>query len=355
MASLCNNTTGFFARTRTIAVVFACLVLCVAIAMGEEDKAMTVKFVNEMPDTDIELYWENKANGERRIEGTISPRGGYLDVNTFEGHEFSYDLDGKRHYFVPPVPKIKGQDQFAILVGENNAVPVRCHLRQRTPHNNNNEGGEEINEEEDERPSPLPPLDNLTFDITVKPYWAPRGASRFLELVRSKYYDGVALNRVVPQFLLQFGIASDYDTRMLWEDPPIVDDLPIANTQFRPGYVSFAGSGADSRTAEIFVVMPGTEQEQLDYFGENSWETPFGMMEGVDVEEEDGGGGTVLDEIYDGYGDMPPWGRGPDPDKIYDEDGYDYLRKEFPKLDYIDRCYIVSEENMGDDFESVEL
>lgn len=35
---------------------------------------------------------------------------------------------------------------------------------------------------------------------------------------------------------------------------------------------------------------------------------------------------------------------GPDSQKIYDSDGYTtYLPKKFPKLDYIDRCYVVDE------------
>jgi len=47
--------------------------------------------------------------------------------------------------------------------------------------------------------------------------------------------------------------------------------------------------------------MPGASQEQLDYFGENSWETPFAVVQG-DLE--------ILTKIYSGYGDMPPWGIG---------------------------------------------
>ena len=42
------------------------------------------------------------------------------------------------------------------------------------------------------------------LDIMIKPYWSPMGATRFLELVRKGYFDGVALNRVVPKFLTQF-------------------------------------------------------------------------------------------------------------------------------------------------------
>lgn len=63
-----------------------------------------------------------------------------------------------------------------------------------------------------------------------------------------------------------------------------------------------AGSGRDSRTTEIFIAAFDASQEQLDYFGENSWETPFGY---VPQAHQD-----AVSKIYSGYGDMPPWGNG---------------------------------------------
>ena len=43
-----------------------------------------------------------------------------------------------------------------------------------------------------------------------------------------------------------------------------------------------------------------------------------------------------------------PWCHpsGPDSSRIYEVDGYDYLAEEFPKLDYMNRCYIVDEEGL---------
>jgi len=77
----------------------------------------------------------------------------------------------------------------------------------------------------------------------VKPYWSPRGASRFLELVRRGFYDGVALSRVVPEFLVQFGISGDAASREYWDERPIFDDHDRGGGRrpFDVGYVSFAG------------------------------------------------------------------------------------------------------------------
>ncbi|KAL3775599.1 hypothetical protein ACHAW5_003502 [Stephanodiscus triporus] len=287
---------------------------------------MIVTFVNEFPNQpatflkipsviskSIDLFWEGPEDVSE-FKGTIAPRGGSFRVNTFSGHEFSYEIDGTRHYF-PPMDANENGEQYAILSGDVDGFLVRCELRPRDS-------------------SVLD--DTVNLDLLVNPYWAPRGASQFLALVRRGYYDGVCFNRVVPEFLVQFGIAKDFTLRNEWIGNTIPDDETYENyPQFEPGYVSFAGSGPDSRTTEIFIVMPGASQEQLDYFGENSWETPFAVVQG-DLE--------ILTNIYSGYGDMPPWGTGPDPSRIYDADGYEYLAEKFPSLDYIDRCYVVNEE-----------
>ena len=102
--------------------------------------------------------------------------------------EFSYDIDGKRHFVNPP-PGNRHGEQFLILGGNSPGFRVRCECT--------------VNSQQY--------MDYL--DILVKPYWAPRAASRFLELVRNGYYDGVAFNRVVPNFLTQVsGPSSSYSS-----------------------------------------------------------------------------------------------------------------------------------------------
>mmetsp|Transcript_50347 Transcript_50347/g.54400 ORF Transcript_50347/g.54400 Transcript_50347/m.54400 type:complete len:421 (-) Transcript_50347:190-1452(-) len=207
-----------------------------------------------------------------------------------------------------------------------------------------------------------------SFRIQVKPYWSPRGAARFLELIDlsnnhsiqtttddrdnsrdqtqfPSYYDGCALNRVVTRFLTQFGISRDYPLRTKYRTDSIVDDeitdtASSSNIPFQPGYMSYAGSGPNSRTTEVFIVMPDTPQHQLDAFGENSWETPFGYIETKYLDE-------VVSKWYSDYGDMTPWGNGPDPQKIYEKDGYDvYLKENFTNMSYLTKCVIVDAEDL---------
>ena len=182
--------------------------------------------------------------------------------------------------------------------------------------------------------------------ITVKPDWSPLGAARFLQLITLDYFTGCALNRVVKKFLTQFGISADYDLRTKFRNMEIPDDTPTKpRIKFQPGYMSYAGSGPNSRTTEMFIVMPDTAQHQLNAFGsENPWETPFGFVDPDDVR-------NVVGQWH-AYGDMPPWGKGPDPHKIYAKDGYDeYLRNEFPDMDYIESCSIIGNNDAGDDEE----
>jgi peptidyl-prolyl cis-trans isomerase A (cyclophilin A) len=48
----------------------------------------------------------------------------------------------------------------------------------------------------------------------------------------------------------------------------------------------------------------------------------------------------VVDQIYSGYGEGAPHGPGPDQGRVQQE-GNAYLKKEFPKLDYIKSAVIL--------------
>src|SRR5207245_6487305 len=47
------------------------------------------------------------------------------------------------------------------------------------------------------------------FVIEVQREWAPHGADRFYNLVKSGYYDGTRFFRVIAGFMAQFGIHGD--------------------------------------------------------------------------------------------------------------------------------------------------
>jgi len=93
---------------------------------NEEPIRFEVWFVNEFPDKSIDVFWESWEEGDvdgaeptqtRHFQGTIPPRGGAFSKEIKMGHEFSYDLDGERHFFAPGEPNEYGEQQ-AILAGD---------------------------------------------------------------------------------------------------------------------------------------------------------------------------------------------------------------------------------------------
>ncbi len=156
------------------------------------------------------------------------------------------------------------------------------------------------------------------FVIEVQREWAPNGADRFYNLVRNGFYDNVRFFRVVPGFMVQFGINGDPAVSAAWFSARIPDD-PVRQSNTR-GFVSFATSGPDSRTTQVFVNF-ADRNAGLDAQGFS----PFGrVVAGMDV----------VDQLYNGYGESAPAGRGPVQARIQQE-GNAYLQKEFEKLDYV--------------------
>lgn len=161
------------------------------------------------------------------------------------------------------------------------------------------------------------------FVIQVHRDWAPNGADRFYNLVKNGYFQDVAFFRAIEGFMVQFGIHGSPKVNAAWRQARIPDD-PVKQSN-KPGYVTFATSGKDSRTVQLFInYADNARLDQMDF-------APVGqVVEGMDV----------VNSLYKGYGEGAPGGRGPHQGRLQME-GNDYLRKEFPKLDYIKTASIV--------------
>jgi peptidyl-prolyl cis-trans isomerase A (cyclophilin A) len=165
---------------------------------------------------------------------------------------------------------------------------------------------------------------DLAIDIHRE--WSPLGADRFMTLVKDGFFTNIAFFRCVDGFLTQFGI-SDQESMQHWHDDNIQDD-PNLNLGIHKNYLSYAGGGPNTRSTQLFIAF-----EHLDFLGNEPWETPFGVV--VD-------GQSTLDELYKGYGDISPFGSGPDQQEIYAQ-GNQYIRDNFPLIDFINSCHVVSE------------
>ena len=152
-----------------------------------------------------------------------------------------------------------------------------------------------------------------TFVVHVRRAWAPRGADRFYNLVKNGFYDGQRIFRVVPPFVVQWGISADPDVSGAWETATIPDD-PVRGHNTR-GTISFASAGPDTRTTQVFVNLG--DNRQLDSQGF----APFGTVtSGMDV----------VAGLFSGYGDRPTAHQGEMAAR-----GEAYFAASWPKLDTI--------------------
>ncbi len=158
------------------------------------------------------------------------------------------------------------------------------------------------------------------FTVTVTRAWAPLGADRFYNLVKHHFYDNAAFFRVVPQFVVQFGINANPPVSAAWKHTEIKDD-PVTQTNKR-GAIVFATAGPNTRTTQVFINLK--DNNRLDGMGF----APFGVV--------DGNGMNVVEMMYEGYGDSA----GPDQDQL-EKQGDPYLLKGWPKLDHIKSATLV--------------
>ena len=75
------------------------------------------------------------------------------------------------------------------------------------------------------------------FVVEVTRAWAPKGADRFYNLVKYGYFDGNRFFRVLPNFMVQFGINGDPKLNAVWSEANIGDDPVDAEQQARIRHV----------------------------------------------------------------------------------------------------------------------
>jgi len=155
--------------------------------------------------------------------------------------------------------------------------------------------------------------------------WAPHGADRFYELVTTGYYDDTAIFRIRPKTWAQFGINGKPEVAKAWREKTIPDD-PFKETNAR-GTVFFAWAVANGRTTQAVInLKDNSEVHDKEPF------VPFGkVVQGMDV----------ADALFDGYGETAGGGiRAGKQQPVFDG-GNEYLKKNFPKLDYIKTARVI--------------
>ena len=159
---------------------------------------------------------------------------------------------------------------------------------------------------------------NGAFVVEVHKDWAPIAADRFYNLVKNGFYDEVRFFRVVPNFMVQFGMSGDPALTKTFSSVSMKDE-PSKQSNKR-GYITFARTSApNSRGTQVFI------NYKANAFLDDQGFAPFGeVVQGMDI----------VDKITSQYGEKPDQGQ-------ITASGNAYLKKEFAKLDYIKSATIA--------------
>jgi len=157
------------------------------------------------------------------------------------------------------------------------------------------------------------------FVVTVTRAWAPLGADRFYNLVKHGFFTDAAFFRVVPNFIVQFGLSANPAVNKVWDNASIKDD-PVTQSN-HTGYLTFATRGPNTRTTQLFINL-AENGSQLDGQG-------FAAFAQVTT------GMDVVQKLYSAYGESPDQAR-------ITSEGKAYLDKSFPKLDHIISATVTS-------------
>lgn len=165
--------------------------------------------------------------------------------------------------------------------------------------------------------------------VRVRRPWSPNGADRFYALARNHYFDSVAFHRTIRHFVAQFGIHGDTSVSAAWRGKNIPDDT-VRHPNAK-GTLAFARSGPSTRSVQLYFNTADNtpRRDTLNGFG-------FPPIGEVIYNRE------ILDSLnwkYSGTrgGQTFP---GPVQDSITRQ-GNAYLRRVFPRLDYIVTARVV--------------
>jgi peptidyl-prolyl cis-trans isomerase A (cyclophilin A) len=160
------------------------------------------------------------------------------------------------------------------------------------------------------------------FTVTVTRAWAPIGADRFYNLVKHHFYDNASFFRVVPGFVVQFGLSAYPPVSAAWANANLKDEPVIQSN--KKGYLTYAKtSQPNTRSTQIFINLK--DNPSLDSQGF----APFGVVEVK--------GMNVVEMLYDQYGDATP----PEYQDFISKSGKAYLDKNWPKLDSIKTATLI--------------
>lgn len=159
------------------------------------------------------------------------------------------------------------------------------------------------------------------FDIQIHREASPKAVDRFYQLVQHHFFDKTVFYRVVPNFVAQFGII-DSTATAIWKENKIPDE-PVRESNLK-GAISYARAGKETRHDHLFINLKNNQRLDTVMAGGVRGYPPFGtVIKGMDV----------VESLYSGYGNETM--------AKVDSLNYTQLLQAFPKLDLINKFYIL--------------
>lgn len=166
-----------------------------------------------------------------------------------------------------------------------------------------------------------------SFTVAAHRDWSPLGVDRLHFLVTHRYFDGARFFRVVPGFVVQWGIAGNPAWSAVWSDRNLPDE-PVRRSNTR-GRLSYARGGPNSRSVQLYINIGNNARlDTLSGFGF----PPIGEVSN---------GLAVVDSMYVEYScRRGSQGTCPSQDSL-EAGGNAFAERLYPKLDYVRRARVV--------------
>ena len=167
--------------------------------------------------------------------------------------------------------------------------------------------------------------------VRARRNWSPLGVDRFYALVRNQYFDSVYFHRTIRNFVAQFGIHGDTAVNRAWRGKSFADEpVKVANQK---GTLSYARGGPNTRSIQLFFNNVDNTP-RLDTLNTRGFPPIAQVIRGI----------GVLDSLNWEYSGTRGGETFPDPpqDSI-SRQGNAFIRRKYPRLDYIVTARIAKE------------
>lgn len=161
---------------------------------------------------------------------------------------------------------------------------------------------------------------------------APNGSDRFYNLIRLGYYDDGRFHRVLPGYIVQWGLHGDPAVNQAWLHAQFPDD-PKYGSNLRGTFAFARDTIPGTSNTQVYVNLRDNTRNDRDPFA------VFGrVISGMDV----------LDSLYSGYGERSGSGVRQRRQGEIAKGGNAYLDREFPLLDHLIRARLIDKPKLDE-------